>query len=173
MINRKICLLGMFATGKTSLVRRYVQNLFDEKYLSTIGVNITQKLLPPIQDEKNNWIQYNFVIWDIEGADPKSKLVKNYYLGAHGAILVTDLTRMETLDELDPLINVFQSVNPDANLVIAGSKHDLCDGQSLPLHKVTEFGAERNINTYFTSSKTGENVEELFHELATLMVRQP
>ncbi|MBN1363277.1 MAG: hypothetical protein JW976_00580, partial [Syntrophaceae bacterium] len=68
-VNQKICLVGIFASGKTSLIRRFVFNQFDEKYLSTIGVRVSQKLLSPLESKSKKLIQINFLIWDIEGLE--------------------------------------------------------------------------------------------------------
>ena len=70
LIKKKICLLGAFAVGKTSLVERFVYDRFDEKYLTTIGEKISQKLLPPVQDTRSGQLcQHNVLIWDIAGLE--------------------------------------------------------------------------------------------------------
>ena len=82
-IKKKICLLGPFAVGKTCLVERFVYDRFDERYLTTIGVKISQKLLSPVEDPKSGQhIQYSFLVWDIAGMDKFDGVVENYYRGS-------------------------------------------------------------------------------------------
>ena len=82
-IKKKICLLGSFAVGKTSLIDRFVNNQFEEKYLTTIGVKISQKILPPVQDEQRQRnIQHTFLIWDIAGLEKFDHVTDNYLRGA-------------------------------------------------------------------------------------------
>ena len=96
-VKKKICLLGSFAVGKTSLIERFVYNRYDEKYLTTIGVKISQKVLAPIDDPQGGrMIQHTFLIWDIAGLEKFDKVVKNYFRGAAGALAVADLTRPES-----------------------------------------------------------------------------
>ena len=97
-IKKKVCLLGSFAVGKTSLVERFVHNRFDEKYLTTIGVKISQKALPPIESKRDRqMIQHTFLIWDIAGLEKFDSVEMSYFRGAAGALVVADLTRPETI----------------------------------------------------------------------------
>ncbi|HPG38849.1 MAG TPA: Rab family GTPase [bacterium] len=165
-INRKICLLGMYATGKTSLIRRYVHNIFDEKYLSTIGVNVSQKLLPPLETSNNKIVQFNFLIWDIEGIDRNNKLQKNYYAGSSGAIVVGDLTRKESFEVINGLLSDFSTICPEALIVLAGNKKDLLIENTDHPQRLKELAAQKKADYLLTSAKTGENVDELFLLLA-------
>ncbi|MFN3372526.1 MAG: Rab family GTPase, partial [Chloroflexus sp.] len=83
----KICLLGEFSVGKTSLIRRFVEGIFDERYLSTLGVKISRHSLTI------DHIDMNLIIWDTTGGERFNQIVQNYYRGAAGALLVCDLTR--------------------------------------------------------------------------------
>src|SRR5512147_1281675 len=91
VIQKKVCLLGDFAVGKTSLVRRYVEGRFDDKYLSTIGVKISRKTLA------RSTGTLNLLIWDLAGSDEFNTIAPSYLRGAAGALIVCDLTRPETL----------------------------------------------------------------------------
>ena len=114
-VKKKVCLLGSFAVGKTSLSERFVYNRFDEKYLTTIGVKISQKILPPFQDPRSGqFIQHNFLIWDIAGLGKFGKVALNYFRGAAGALTVADLTRPETIGDLSEFCKKFRSVCPDS-----------------------------------------------------------
>ncbi|NEN93649.1 MAG: GTP-binding protein, partial [Okeania sp. SIO3H1] len=91
MISKKICLVGDFGVGKTSLIRKFVDRQFSDQYLSTVGVKISRKKvdLPKIEVEKNNFLQ--LLIWDLEGHTKFKAIAPNYLKGASGAIVVADV----------------------------------------------------------------------------------
>ena len=170
MIKKKICLIGSFAVGKTSLVKRFVHNRFDDKYLTTIGVKISQKTLPPVQHPTSSRVvQYTFLVWDIAGMEKFDTIVMNYYRGASGALAVADLTRQETILQLQDICDRFRSVSPDARILILGNKQDIFQQyrETITLLKkiVSRFSAEYLL----TSAKTGDGVEEAFLELARII----
>jgi len=156
MIRKKILLLGDFSVGKTSLVRRYVDGAFDDKYLTTIGVKISKKLV------EVDGVECELLIWDVEGSTPSKKISLGYYRGASGAIFVTDVTREETLENLQEHKDIFLSENPDAHYVTAYNKADM----------LSEIARERIVedDVFLTSAKDDENVEELFIELVKKMM---
>ena len=166
IVQKKICLLGDFAVGKTSLVRRYVEDRFDDKYLSTIGVKISRKVL--LRDT----YQLNLIVWDLAGGEDYSKMGANYLRGAVGALIVCDLTRLETLTAYDTYSQQLLKVNPDAVFVYAGNKVDLEAERTVS----DEMLQERKSDVYgpclLTSAKTGQNVEEAFTLLAEQIERQ-
>lgn len=92
MIQKKVAMLGMYAVGKTSLVQRYIKSIFDEKYLTTIGVKIDKKELT-IQDQ-----EVTLMLWDIAGAEDHFTVPSSYIKGSSGYLLVIDGTRPESLD---------------------------------------------------------------------------
>ena len=156
MIRKKILLLGDFSVGKTSLVRRYVDGAFDDKYLTTIGVKISKKLV------EIDGVECELLIWDVEGSTPSKKISLGYYRGASGAIFVTDITRRETLKNLQEHKDIFLAENPDAHYVTAYNKAD----------KLSEIARERigvEDDVFLTSAKDDENVEALFVELVKKM----
>lgn len=157
MIRKKILLLGDFSVGKTSLVHRYVDGAFDDKYLTTIGVKISKKLCTL------GGVECEFIIWDVEGSTPSRKISLGYYRGASGAILVSDVGRRDTIESLQEHKDMFLVENPNAVYVTAYNKAD----------KLTEL-AKENItldeNTFFTSAKDDQNVDELFTRLMEKML---
>ncbi len=170
LVKKKICLLGAFAVGKTSTVERFVHSRFSEKYMTTLGVKVSQKTMPPMEIPGSAAVkQYRFLIWDIAGMEKFDKTVRNYYRGASGALAVADLTRPETIPELLRIVTSFRAVNPDADLVILGNKSDIFQGDEATLElmeKASEtFGGEH----LFVSAKTGDNVEAAFLMLAGKM----
>lgn len=167
LIKKKICLLGAFAVGKTSLVERFVYNRFDEKYLTTIGVKVSQKILPPVQNPKSGQLtQFNFLIWDIERIEKFDSVVRNYYRGAAGALAVADLTRPETIPNLQEIGDTFCSVSPTAQLLIVGNKLDTFEQDRGTLSLLKKTASHFSTEYVLSSAKTGEQVEEVFMILA-------
>jgi len=167
MILKKICLLGDFAVGKTSLVRRYVDRQFSDQYLSTVGVKISRKLLdyssPESEDRK-----LQLVLWDIEGSTEFKGIPSSYIQGAHGAVVVGDLTRKDTLEHVESHIAQFFMANPTAYAVVAFNKADLSEHQ-LPLNHFAEAN-KRILATIRTSAKTGDSVDQLFDVLGRQLI---
>jgi small GTP-binding protein len=169
-LKKKICLLGQFGVGKTSLIQRYVYNRFEEKYLTTIGVCVSQKLLPPIlKAGKQDLVQYCFLIWDIGAIQKFDAMVKSYYHGAAGALAVADLTRPESIEELKRNSDQFRMINSSAKFIIIGNKIDLTPASDAFQIKYQELAKEYATDFLFTSAKTGENVEEAFIKLAEIL----
>jgi len=162
MIRKKILLLGDFSVGKTSLVKRYIDGTFDDKYLTTIGVKISKKLL------RIHGVDCEMLIWDIEGSTPSKKISLGYYRGASGAIFVGDTTRRETIDGLLKHKEIFLNENPDAKHVEAYNKVDMLS--SIAKERLEdEIKDESNI--FLTSAKDGQNVEALFVSLMENILR--
>lgn len=166
-VKKKICLIGPFAVGKTSLIQRYVYDRFDEKYLTTIGVKISQKALPPIKDPRGGqMIQHTFLIWDIAGLEKFDSVVKNYFRGAAGALFVADLTRPETIEHIGELYDRFCAISPDAVVIVLGNKLDLFKEDKQTLTVLKAKAAEFKTDLMLTSAKTGEAVEQAFMSLS-------
>jgi len=153
MIRKKILLIGDFGAGKTSLIRRYVDNAFDDKYMTTVGVKISKKLL-----HIHN-IECELLIWDIEGATSTKSIPHSYFKGASGAIFVADITRRKTILGINEHVNTFMMLNHDAKYVIAYNKADLLTVQQKEALDVPG-------NTFLTSAKSNMNVETLFTTVA-------
>lgn len=166
IIQKKICLLGMFGVGKTSLVRRFVYDRFEDGYLSSIGVKVSQKLLPPIQTGEGKFGQFSFLLWDIEGFEENSAQLSNYLIGAAGALVVADLLRPETITSLPAIISRFRKAAPAGQVALAGNKYDLAKASPETVGALERLAAESQLPFLLTSAKTGENVEKSFEELA-------
>lgn len=164
LIQKKICLLGDFAVGKTSLVRRYIEGSFDDKYLSTIGIKISRKLLTRVG------YQLNLLIWDLAGGEKFSGHDKNYLRGAAGALLVCDLTRSETFPILSKYAQQLIEISPEAEMIIAANKADLIEGDLASLTDLEALSKSLACQFLFTSAKTGENVENIIEILADKLV---
>lgn len=170
LLKKKICLLGSFGVGKTSLIERFVHNRFEEKYLTTLGVRISQKILPPVKNSGDGLPkQYYLLIWDIAGLEKFDSVVKNYFRGAAGALAVADLTRPETFEGLLQNVNRFLKINPEAKIGVLGNKVDLLPTkESIPIH-LKEIAQGLNTEALSASAKTGENVEAAFLSLAKML----
>src|SRR5262245_14506008 len=92
MLQKKVCMLGAFGVGKTSLIRRYVQSIFSDTYLTTVGVKIEKKTLNVGSES------VALILWDIAGEDDVTTIRTSYLRGAAGYFLVVDVTRAETLE---------------------------------------------------------------------------
>ena len=120
-ISKKICLLGDFAVGKTSLVRRFVYALFDDKYISTIGVKVSRKTVAlPREDEV---VELTLMLWDLAGSEEFAGIQSSYLHGTTGALLVCDLTRGNTLSSLKKYKERLDDISPNADVVITNPDH--------------------------------------------------
>ncbi len=175
VISQKMCLVGDFGVGKTSLIRQFVDRQFSDKYLSTVGVKISRKLVS-ISDSVVNTAntfpeeskQLQLIIWDIEGSTRFKGITPSYLQGAKGALIVGDVTRQASMQNLEAHVQLFQSINPHSQVIIALNKVDLITANeraNLFQSLLTEF-AKLKISVYGTSAKTGECVDEIFQTLA-------
>ena len=163
LIKKKICLLGPFAVGKTSLAERFVYDRFDEKYLTTIGVKISQKVLPPFKNDRDGQLrQHTFLIWDIAGLEKFDRVAENYFRGAAGALAVADLTRPETIEDLVKFCEKFSSINPKGTIIVLGNKSDIFQRDETTLAELQKMAGEYSADMLLTSAKTGEQVENAF-----------
>src|SRR5262245_1861942 len=163
MIQKKVCMLGGFAVGKTSLVARYVSSIFSEKYLSTVGVKV---------DKKSGTIdsrQVTLMLWDIYGQDDFQTVQHSQLRGMSGFLLVVDGTRRATLDTARLLREKAREVAGDVPFVVVLNKSDLADRweiDDLALFKLAEDGWR----VVKGSAKTGEGVEHAFETLTRAML---
>ena len=166
-VTKKVCLIGDFGVGKTSLVRRFVDRQFSDQYLTTVGVKISRKqLVVPVNEGIEKKIQ--LVIWDIEGHTKFKSIAQSYLLGASGAIIVADLKRPETIDHITDHLELFASVNSDkAKVIVALNKSDLID-QDLQ-YRLPQY--PQVLGTYSTSAKTNHNVDQVFAQLACSLIQ--
>jgi small GTP-binding protein len=165
---KKACLLGDFSVGKTSLVRRFVQGRFDERYLSTIGVKVDRKALSLFTPEGE--VALTLMLWDLAGGPDAGPIVPSYYRGAAGAVIACDLTRPDTLPRVTSYAQGFLEANPNARLVIAANKVDLVEERRLSDEELDAVGSDLGAPLFLTSAKTGEQVEEMFQQFGLLLV---
>ncbi|TFF92952.1 MAG: GTP-binding protein [Promethearchaeota archaeon] len=157
----KIILVGDFKVGKTSLIRRFVENKFKEEYISTIGVDITKHVIELTKDTK-----ISFIIWDI-GGQSLEPYRKRFYDGANCAMIVVDRTREETLYNVKNWIrDIKESISQPIPIIIVANKSDLVNEIVLSEEKIREKADQYGYNYIITSAKTGENVNDAFLYIA-------
>ena len=163
MLQKKVCMVGMFGTGKTCLVQRYVHSIFSVKYLSTVGVKIDRR------EVQAHGQAVMVMLWDLEGKDETRDINPSYLKGAHGVLYVVDGTRRETFDKLFEIHDLVVSTIGDVPKVVALNKSDLTDQWQL-----TRADDKRLASAGFvslpTSAKTGAGVEAAFQRLADATV---
>lgn len=161
-ISKKIVLLGHFGVGKSSLIRRFVENTFTEDYKVTIGVHIFKKNVTV--PEKNTDV--SLVIWDLEGNDDITNTRLSYLLGTNAFIYVYDLTRPATYKNIKSEIEFLQKQQPKTPVTIVGNKEDLVT-KSFIKQNNDEFGS---LTDLYVSAKTGNKVHILFSKLAESLI---
>ena len=168
-ISKKICLIGDFSVGKTSLIRRFVDRQFSDQYLSTVGVKISRKAVQLEEQGANEPTKVQLLIWDIEGQTKFKAIAPTYLQGAAGVIIVCDVTRQETIDNIKQHIELFKSVNPQGVSIVAFNKTDLLEESKqeklLKENNLQDF--PQVIATYTTSAKTGKDVDDMFQKLSS------
>ena len=169
-LQKKICMLCVFGVGKTSLTERFVYNKFDESYLSTLGARVSQKRLSPVELADHSLVQVEMLIWDIEGFEPDSPLMHQYYRGAAGALLIGDLTRPDTLATLPKIATVFNGIAPGAPVVVVANKQDLAGKGARGFEVLRDVAREMDCPHQLASAKTGEGVQESFEALGRKLV---
>lgn len=164
---KKICLLGEFSVGKTSLIRRFVENRFDERYLSTVGVLVSRKNLVV---DRPAPVALTLMIWDTAGSEAFSTVVRSYYQGAAGALVVCDLTRAETLAALGDYTTNLRVVNPGARVVLVANKVDLVSQREISDEQLATLARHLEAPLVLSSARTGEGAEDAFQLLANAIV---
>jgi len=166
MIQKKVCMLGGFAVGKTSLVGRFVSSIFSEKYLSTVGVKIDKKIVSV--DNRETML----MIWDIYGQDDFQTVQPTQLRGMSGYLLVVDGTRRATLEAARALYDQAKATAGDVPFVVVLNKSDLASAweiDDVAFFKLVEQGWK----VVKASAKTGDGVEHAFEILTRAMLLEP
>lgn len=161
MLTSKVCIVGDFAVGKTSLAERFVNQHFSEDYQTTVGVRIDTKMIEsPLLP-----MPQKLVVWDVAGTDQFGPVEFAYLRGAGGYLFVADGTRPETLEaalSLNEQVIDMYGAQPTALLL---NKRDLDDQWTLSEDRVRALASHFE-SVYMTSAKTGDNVDAAFEALA-------
>lgn len=156
---RKVCMLGDFGVGKTSLVARFLRGTFDDKYLTTVGVKVDSR-----EVALADGCSLKFVLWDIAGKSALDALNQNYLRGASGLILVADGTREATLRTVLGLLMQAREMLANPQVVLLLNKLDLIDRWEVAPATLAEL--RHTLPVFETSARTGDGVDAAFTELA-------
>lgn len=163
MIQKKVCMLGAYAVGKTSLVARFVKSIFSDKYLTTVGVKIDKKVVTVGSQA------VNLILWDLQGEDEFQKIRMSYLRGSAGYILVVDGTRPVTLDKVVCLQKEVEGVLGAVPFVLALNKCDLAQEWTIDRDSISAL-RQQKWTVIETSARAGQGVQEAFTVLAQQML---
>ncbi len=159
MIRAKVCMLGAYAVGKTSLVQRYVQGIFRDVYQTTVGVHI-HKHETTVEER-----EVTLMLWDIHGEDDLQEVRRSYIVGSAGYLLVADGTRPATLEVALQLHERAISVVGDVPFALLLNKADLTERWDLDDDRLDALRAA-GVLVRRTSAKDGSGVVAAFEDLA-------
>ena len=162
-MKKKVCMLGSFAVGKTSLVRRFVYSIFSEKYLTTVGVKIDKKTV--MIDDRS----VDLMLWDLHGEDEFGEVRMSYLRGASGYVLVVDGTRRDTLETALTLHKRVEDTVGRIPCILVFNKSDLTEQWEIEDRTIQDLSGE-DWHILVTSAKTGSGVEAAFQDITRKMV---
>lgn len=163
MIQKKICMLGSFAVGKTSLIRRFVDSIYSDAYHTTVGVKVDKKVV------SIDGREVTLVLWDLYGEDDFQKMRWSYFRGAAGYLLVADGTRRATFDKALELEERARQEAGTIPFVFLVNKCDLASEWEIDGDFESQLAA-KSWTVLRSSAKTGENVEEAFRHLTSRLI---
>lgn len=163
MIQKKVCMVGAFATGKTSLVAQFVHSIYSEAYQTTVGVKIDKKLVQVGEQD------LMLILWDLYGEDDFQKLHLSYLRGSSGYFLVVDGTRRATLDKAYILQRKVEEAIGAVPFVLLLNKADLHEDWELEDEAIAE-AVDKGWSVIRSSAKTGLGVEAAFRTLSKQML---
>ena len=162
----KILLLGDSSVGKTCFLMRYIDNTFQEIHMSTIGLDYKIKNIE-LEGGKTAKIQ----IWDTAGQDRFRAITKNYYKGAHGIVLLYDITNQKTFDNVKNWINqIKEEVTDKVCIILVGNKIDAEEKRVVTTEQGEKMGQDFGLMFFECSAKTGENITLAFDEIIKKIV---
>jgi small GTP-binding protein len=163
MLQKKVCMLGSFAVGKTSLILRFVESIFSDRYLTTVGVKIDKKVLSVDGQD------VTLMLWDLYGEDEYQKIRMSYLRGASGYLLVADGTRPASLEKAISIQQEAEKIFGTTPFVVALNKCDLTEAWEITTEREAELAGNAS-KVIRTSAKTGEGVELAFQSLIKAML---
>ena len=165
LVTSKVCIVGDFAVGKTSVAERYVNNVFSEKYLTTVGVKVDTKEV----ELPDKGIRHKLIIWDVAGTNRFSDIEFAYLRGAAGFIFVADGTRSMTLGTVEDLRREIDERYGRRSAVLLVNKADLTDLWEIDDDRIDNVANEFDA-AHRTSAKTGDGVEDALEHLASIII---
>ena len=167
---KKVCLIGDPAVGKTRLVRRFVFDMYDDKYISTIGAKITKKVLVLDLLQQDLHVELSMLIWDIAGQNREQMFHGSFLRELEGAIVVADVTRPDTFDALKDFVDYTERRGTPVPTIFLLNKCDLADPSKADLEDTELLASAKGIPVLPTSAKTGQNVEKAFSRLGRMIM---
>ncbi len=164
MIQKKVCMLGAFAVGKSSLVRRFVDNIYSDVYTTTIGVRIDKKIVN-IGDET-----LSLVLWDVHGEDSYQNVLSAYIRGMAGYLLVVDPTRPHSVDNATNLKNLIDTEIGPKPFVVVMNKCDLKEQWLITQDDLPDWANDAEL-IIEASSKNDTDVNLVFQTLAESLLQ--
>ena len=166
----QLLIIGDSSVGKTSLINRYTNGTFKEEYLATVGLDYSSK------DEEFNNETVHIKLWDTAGQERFKSLTQNYLRNADGILLVYDVTKTESFENLkDWICSIKQNMetkNIFLPLIICGNKVDMEESREITKEDAEKFASKNNYKYFETSAKTGEGVDEAIRELVNQILNQ-
>jgi small GTP-binding protein len=170
-LSKKIVLLGDPSVGKTSVVRKFVLDMFDDKYISTLGTKVSKKQIVYEFLFKDKKINLTLLIWDVMGQRDFARFHQVAFTGCKGALVVSDITRYETIENLSYWQKSLYKSAGEIPIVFIGNKNDLSRFHKSGIDKFYELTHQLDFPSFLTSAKTGENVGEAFYLLGENMLK--
>ena len=167
-IKAKVCLVGDSSVGKTSIIRRYVLDIFEDKYIATLGTKVSKKRIILKRDGKN--IDLMFSIWDVLGQENFKKIHKVAFKGSRAAMLVCDFTREETLTNIPLWASKVKKVAGEIPKIILANKSDLTSQYAFSEADLQAFSSKLNTTFFKTSARFGDNIIKTFYQLGELII---
>ena len=156
----KVLTAGDGGVGKTTLLHKFIEGKFLPETKMTIGVEFFLKEL-----NVDGW-DIILQLWDFGGQERFRFLLDSYVTGAKGALLMFDLTRTLTLENLEQWIDICRKDNPNMPILFLGTKADLIEKQSVDFEYIMDYKEKFNLYDYMTvSALTGQNVEKSFESI--------
>ncbi len=168
----KLCIFGSGGVGKTTLIKRYVTKIFEEDIKMTIGADFS------IRNVTVDGKPVTLRIWDFAGEERFRVLLPSFAKGADGGIFMFDITRYSTIKDIDDWLSIFEYFVSEKEMnipiIMVGGKSDLEDKRSVQSEEAIELANKYKLSGYIEcSSKTGENVEQIFETITKEMIEKP
>lgn len=158
--------------GKTSLIRKYIYDVFSDEYISTVGTKVSKKELEVRINKIDIKISLKLMIWDLMGQATYMSLHSKFYQGAAGALIVSDRTRPDNDLSFNKWIDSLHTVVAGVPVILLVNKSDLDVHPDFDQNKINSLAKSYDTLTFSTSAKTGLNVENAFVGLSKILIRK-